>query len=284
MGKTKTAFVSDTGNESLSSEEKYKLKQQKRQEAEAKEKGQVSGIGLKGGQKINKFVSNKIKVIGVEIPEVVSETPQAEAEETSISRWRKPRIRSKKYLSNRALVDPNKLYKLIDALALVKETNLSKFAGTIELHLVMRREGLNVQVALPHSFGKAKKVEVADEGTLKKLANGKVDFDILLATADMMPKLVAYAKILGPKGLMPNPKNGTLIKSAKDADKFSASTLSVKAEKKAPLVHTIAGKTDMDDKAVLENIETILEAVNRKQIVKAYLKATMSPSVKLNIS
>ncbi len=100
----------------------------------------------------------------------------------------------------------------------------------------------------------------------------------------MMPKLVPFAKLLGPRGLMPNPKTGTLIKSAKDAEKFSGNSLTIKTEKSQPVIHTVIGKVSQENQELKENIETIFSAITKKQIVKAYLKSTMSPSVKLNLS
>lgn len=211
-------------------------------------------------------------------------TPKADKPETvSARKEKKTKIHGKKYLAAKVKIDRNRLYNLKDAVALVKETASTKFDSTVELHMVVRKEGLSVNVELPHSSGKSKKVEVADEATLEKLKTGKVDFDVLLATADMMPKLVPFARILGPKGLMPNPKNGTIIKSAKDKDKFNADKLAIKTEKKAPVIHTIAGKTSMKDGDLAENIDVILNAVTKRQIVKAYLASTMGPSVKLSI-
>ena len=99
----------------------------------------------------------------------------------------------------------------------------------------------------------------------------------------MMPKLVPFAKVLGPKGLMPNPKTGTLIKNPNDAKKFSANSLTIKTEKDFPLIHTVIGKASQKDSELIENAEAIIEAVNKNQIVKVYLKSTMSPSVKLAI-
>lgn len=203
--------------------------------------------------------------------------------QASASREKKAKVRGKKYLEAKKTVDRNKLYSLKDAVALAKDTSTSKFDGSLELHLVVRKEGLSVNVDLPHSTGKAKKVEVADDATIEKLQAGKVDFDVLLATADMMPKLVPFARILGPKGLMPNPKNGTVIKSAKDAEKFNASRLSVKTEKKAPLIHTTVGKVSMKDEELVANIEAIFKALTTRQILKAYIAASMGPSVKVAV-
>ncbi|MBI3443758.1 hypothetical protein HY008_03730, partial [Candidatus Woesebacteria bacterium] len=184
-----------------------------------------------------------------------------------------------------AKIDKTKLYALPEAIKLVKETSYSKFDGAVELHLVIKKAGTSANVSLPHSAGKQKKVEVASEETVKKLSEGKIDFDVLLATAEMMPKLVPFARVLGPRGLMPNPKNGTLIKNAKEAGKFSGNSLTLKAEKEAPLIHMVIGRVSQEDRELIENAEAIIGVFGKdKQLVRAYAKATMGPSVKLAIS
>jgi large subunit ribosomal protein L1 len=268
MGKTKTAFVSDgTSKEGKNSEQKYKEKREK-QKKEEDEKVHISG--LKGGQ--------RVKIVSAEEPD--SDTPATSEEKAKEDKIEK--VRGKKYQELKAKIEPGKKYKLPTAIKLVKETSYSKFDGTMELHIVVKKTGVNIQVTLPHSAGKQKKIEVASEETIKKLTEGKVDFDLLLATPDFMPKLVPFARILGPKGLMPNPKNGTIIKSAKDADKFSGNSQNLKTEKDAPLIHTVVGKVSQKDSELEENIEVILKALGKdKLVVRAFLKSTMSPSVKL---
>ncbi|KKQ41265.1 MAG: hypothetical protein US60_C0044G0005 [Microgenomates group bacterium GW2011_GWC1_37_8] len=289
MGKTKTVSVGGLPEEQKTGKESYEERRKKKaataQALPAKEgqKKQVQGLGLKGGE--------RIKVIGGDvIPEV---TEVAEATESEKKKAKKVKIRSKKYQEAKQKIDRNKLYQLPDAIKLVKETSFSKFDGTIELHLVVKKTGTSARVNLPFSGGKAKKIEIADEATIDKLKKasgqegsgpvGKIDFDILLATADMMPRLVPFAKLLGPRGLMPNPKTGTIIKTKKDAEKFSGNTLNLKTQKDAPVIHTVVGKVSQKDEELSENINAILEALGRKQIDKAYLKSTMSPSVKLQI-
>ena len=106
----------------------------------------------------------------------------------------------------------------------------------------------------------------------------------LVATAAMMPKIVPFARLLGPKGLMPNPKNGTLVPDEKKAKSFSTGTIALKTEKEAPLVHTVIGKVSQDGKELSENLEAIFKAFGGvKQIDKAYIKPTMGPSVKIKI-
>lgn len=269
MGKTKTAFVTGLPEENLSGEEKYKERLKKKAEREAKEKAKIEGVGLKGGE--------RIKVVGGEIPEIKEEEKKEEKKAKA-----KERKRGKKYLAAKQKIDKTKSYKIDEAIKLIKEASYSSFDGTMEAHIQVKKQGLNVSVSLPHSTGKTKKIEVADEKTIAKLEKGVIDFDILLATPDMMPKLLPFARLLGPKGLLPNPKNGTLIKSKEEAKNFSTDKMTLKTEKEAPLIHTIFGKVSMDDKKLSENLEAIIEAIGRKQIVKLFIKSTMSPSARID--
>lgn len=190
--------------------------------------------------------------------------------------------RSKNYIEAKSKVDKNKVYTVAEAVELLKSVAYTKFDGTVELHAIVRKPNVNASVTMPFASGKTKKVEIASDATIEKLKAGKVDFDVLLATADFMPKLVAFAKVLGPKGLMPNPKNGTVIKSEKDAANFSTAAVAVKTEKKEPIIHIGVGKVSQKSEELEANINAVLDATNRKIITKAFLTATMSPSVRIS--
>ncbi|MEK7470844.1 MAG: hypothetical protein AAB622_02510 [Patescibacteria group bacterium] len=265
MGKTKTAIMGEETNI------KNKEKQFKAHKGEAEK---IHVAGLKGGQ--------RVKLVEAEIP---SEEPVVTEEEKSNKKKIVEKVRSEKYKTAKAKFDNVKTYPVAEAISLIKDASYSKFDGTMELHLIVKKVGISAQVALPHAAGRVKKIEVADEKTLEKLKTGKIDFDILVATADMMPKLVPFAKLLGPRGLMPNPKNGTLVTDIKKAGAFSASTVTLKTEKEAPLIHTVVGKVSQKDTELKENIQAIFKALGGSdQILKVYLKSTMSPSVKVAIS
>jgi len=211
-------------------------------------------------------------------------TPVKKVEESKTQKTKKePRTRSQRYRSAKAKVDRQKLYPVNEAVKLIKETSYSRFNGTVELHLVVKKTGISEMVELPHLAGREKKVEIASDTTVEKLKKGKIDFDTLLATPEMMPKLVPFARILGPKGLMPNPKNGTLIKNATDANKFSQNRINVKTEKEAPLIHLAVGKVNQNQKELVENIEAVITAISKPKIIRAYLSPSMGPSVKIEV-
>ena len=211
--------------------------------------------------------------------------PKAVAGKEQVSASKKEKekkLRGKNYKSAYLKVDRSKYYTADEAVALAKEISYSKFVGSLELHAVLNKE-VSVDIELPNGTGKEKKIEVASEKTLEKLAKNVIDFDVLLATPEMMPKLVSYARLLGPKGLMPNPKNGTVIANPKDADKFSGNKIKVKTEKKAPVIHISFGKADMENEKLVGNLEAILNTLGKNRLVKAFISPSMGPSIKLSL-
>lgn len=259
----KTAFVGEN-NET------------KHQKAHQGEDEKVHLAGLKGGQRVK-----MVEAAPTESPIVEGGGEKASGTERA---KRVERVRGKKYTQAKSGLDHEKFHKVSEAVELVKKASYSKFDGTMELHLVVKKTGTSAQVALPHQAGKVKKVEIATDETIEKLKSGKIDFDILVATANMMPKLVPFARLLGPKGLMPNPKNGTLVNDPKKLNSFSTSVITLKTEKEAPLIHTVVGKVSQKDEEIVENIESIIKALGGdKQIVRIFLKSTMSPAAKIKV-
>ena len=221
----------------------------------------------------------------MEDEEVIEASSSAKATEDSAKKiTRAPRVRGKKWQTAKSKMNTTKVYELTEALKLVKENSYSKFDGTMEMHVEVKKIGTSANVTLPFSAGKAKKIEIADDKTLLKLKTGKIDFDVLLATPEIMPKLVPFARLLGPKGLMPNPKNGTLVTDPKAAKASSGNSVTLKTEKEAPLIHTTFGKVSQKDAELTENALVILKALGAgKQIVKVYIKASMGPAIKIAI-
>ncbi len=193
------------------------------------------------------------------------------------------KTRSKKYQAVRSKVDRTKTYDPFAAIELVKKLSYTNFTGTITAHLNVNEQGLTKELTLPHSTGKSRNIEIATEETLEKIEAGEIDFDVLLASPKFMSKITKYAPILGPKGLMPNPKNNTLTPNPKQRKKeLAAGTMTLKTERRNPIIHVVIGKTDMDSKKLTENLKKLIDTFKRK-IKKLTISATMSPGIKVEV-
>lgn len=191
--------------------------------------------------------------------------------------------RSKRYQEAKAKLK-NESYPLNQAVALLKEISQVKFDPSVELHLNLTVDKVSGELQLPHGTGKSVKVEIASDKTLVKLNDNRIDFDVLIAAPAMMPKLAKYAKILGPKGLMPNPKNGTIAADPEAAaKKFAGGLIHYKSEPKAPLIHLVVGKLSFKDKDLIDNLQAVITSVAPKNISAAFICSSMSPSIKLVI-
>lgn len=196
----------------------------------------------------------------------------------------KVKSRGKRYEEAKKLIDKSKTYSIKDAVSILKKMKSSKIDESVELHLVVTEIGLKGEVELPHSIGKTVRVAVVDDKILQEIEKGKLNFDILVTHPSYMIKLTKYAKVLGPRGLMPNPKSGTISPHPEEViKKFQRGVLRWKTEPKAPLIHQMIGKVSYEEKNLIENAEKFLISVGSKNIQKAYIKSTMSPSIKLSL-
>jgi large subunit ribosomal protein L1 len=219
----------------------------------------------------------------VEAP--IEETaPVVEVEAKSTPKVAVSESRGKKYKAVREKVE-YKAYKLAEAVKLVRETSYSSFPGSVELHLVLNEGTVNTRVELPHSTGITRKIEVASDETVEKLKSGKIDFDVLITTPEFMSKLVPFARLLGPRGMMPNPKNGTVVDDPKRAiAAFSGNAINVKTEKSAPLVHLVIAKTNQEEKEIADNIKAVFENIGAKRIKKAVISPSMGPGIQVQVA
>jgi large subunit ribosomal protein L1 len=210
-----------------------------------------------------------------------TDTPTQEVTET---KTRQARVRGKRYQAAKAKVDVNKYYPLDKAVELVKTTSLSKFDGKIEAHVTVVDMGNIGEITFPHLETASKKIVILNDTILAQIKDGVVDFDILIATPATMPKLLPFARVLGPKGLMPNPKSGTLTDDPEGAvKKLSVAKTMIKTEKKAPVVHIIVGKVSQPVEEISANIKELINTIKTNKIKKLAICATMGPSVKIEV-
>src|SRR3954470_7734210 len=222
-----------------------------------------------------------------------------------------------KYLEERAKIHRNVEYAPAEAIALVKDTKRADFDETVEVHI---RTGLNVRhadeqlrgtIALPHGLGKDVKIAVFAQGDKAREAEeagadyvgaedlakriqeeGFQDFDVAIATPDLMPVVGRLGRILGPSGKMPNPKVGTVTMDvAKAVEESKAGKVEYRTDRTA-IVHLNIGKTSFEERALLENYAAVIEEIIRAKPSAAkgrYLRSitvasTMGPGVKIDPS
>ena len=224
--------------------------------------------------------------------------------------------RGKKYLEAAKLIDSNKKYSLEEAVELVKKTSTVKFDATVEaafrLNIDPRKAEQNLRgaVSLPHGTGKtvrvlviargAKAKEALDAGAdyagdaeyLEKIKMGWFEFDMIIATPDMMGELGKLGRVLGPKGLMPNPKTGTVTMNIEQTVKeFKAGKVEYRTDKVGN-IQVPVGKVSFSDEALKENIQAIYRQLLRIKpstvkgvyVLSANVTSTMGPGVKVDSS
>lgn len=212
-------------------------------------------------------------------------------------------------------IDLNKKYSIEDAVNILKEVSNAKFDETVELHIKLgidpKKADQTVRgtINLPHGTGKKVRVGVIAKGEklieaknsgadvvgsnemIEDIMKGKIDFDVLIVTPDLMKDIAKLGKILGPKGLMPNPKTGTVtFDIEKTVKEIKAGRIEFKNDPSG-IVHTICGKKSFSQQALVENINTIIDTIIKskpstskgKYIQSAYLSTTMGPGLALNI-
>ena len=223
----------------------------------------------------------------------------------------------KKYMETAKAVDRTKLYDPEEAIALVKKTAVAKFDETIEAHIRTGCDGRHADqqirgaVVLPHGTGKKVRVLVfaknakADEAAaagaeyvgaeelIPKIQNeGWLDFDVVVATPDMMGVVGRLGRVLGPKGLMPNPKAGTVTMDVTKAiNDIKAGKIEYRLDK-TNIIHVPVGKASFTEEQLADNFQTLMDAIIKAKpstVKGAYLKSvtmtsTMGPGIKLNVA
>lgn len=225
----------------------------------------------------------------------------------------------KKYLEALQKIDREQNYPPEQAVSLIKQTSITKFDATVEAHL---RLGVDVRhaeqqvrdvVVLPHGIGKVIRVAVFaqgegaslarkagadhvidDEEGVKKIQGGWTDFDIAIATPDMMGKVGSLGRVLGPRGLMPNPKAGTVVQEGdlpRAIQEAKAGRVEFRTDKTANL-HVPIGKVSFGEKQLFENFAALMEAVRKARpaaakgnyIRRITLASTMGPGIRVDVN
>jgi len=222
----------------------------------------------------------------------------------------------KKYREVAQLVDKTKKYPVEEAIKLAKQVAYTKFPATVEVHIKTnadpRYQDQQVRgtVVLPHGIGKTVKVAafvsddrieeakkawadiVGNQDLLAKIEKGEIDFDVLVTTPDMIRELAKVAKILGPKGLMPSPKAGTVTQNlAQTIEEIKKGRVEFRLDKTGN-IHVPIGKVTFDDQQLVENFKALMQAiedarpsgVKGKFIKKVVVAPTMGPGIQVDYS
>ncbi len=225
--------------------------------------------------------------------------------------------KGKKYLEAAKLVDKATLYDVDQAMELIKKTATAKFDETVEAHIRTGCDGRHAEqqirgaVVLPHGTGKTVRVLVFAKGDkateaenagadfvggeelIPKIQNeGWFEFDVVVATPDMMGVVGRLGRVLGPKGLMPNPKAGTVTMDVtKAVEEIKAGKIEYRLDK-SNIIHVPIGKASFSEAQLADNFHALMDAINKAKpaslkgqyIKSATLTATMGPGVKLNVN
>ena len=194
------------------------------------------------------------------------------------------KVRGKKYKAAVKKLGEVKKMKLAEAVELLKKVKYVSFDESVDLHMNVEKTGLRGEVELPHSTGKTVRVAIVSDIVLEQLANGKIEFDVLITHPSFMSKLARFAKVLGPKGMMPNPKAGTVSTTPEEvAKKFMKGTLRWKTEPKFPIIHQLIGKLSYESKILTENAQAFINAVGKTQIKSMFIASSMGPSIEIEV-
>ena len=268
-------------------------------------------------EKVKKLEKKELELSKESEEKVKKEAKEAKAttkkDSPSAKKVKKQKIRSKRYKSLLDGLDKSKNYPTSEAIDIIKKTANIKFDSSLEVHVNLNTDPsksdqfIRKSINLPHGSGKTIRVlvfggnskelkkagiDVGTDSTIERIGSGKVEAEKIVATPEWMPKLAKVAKVLGPKGLMPNPKSGTVTEKPEKLIKdIQGGMIEVKTEKSA-IVHIIVGKVSLPKDKLDENVKTITselrkskpESLKKELIKSVYLSSTMGPSVRIDLS
>lgn len=275
---------------------------------ESAKKKRLAALSARIGEPENIFDQDAAPVEEAVVEETAASTEEQGTEEPKEEKVvRAPKVKGKKLKEAKSKLEKNKKYSLDEAITLLKQVSYSKFVGTVEVHLTLADKELRGTLSLPHGTGKTMKVlalvpdakikeatdagadiaggqEVADKIKSGALSAGR-DFNAVVADPSVMPILAPLAKILGPKGMMPNPKNGTVGPNVGQlVSNLKKGQLNYKAEQtNTALIHLPVGKVSFDKEKLVENINTVVSTFGANKVRKMYIASTMSPSIEVTL-
>ena len=315
MGKTKTAFIDDSKPHA---EEPKKKKLNPNPELEEKKPAKKLNPNPELAEKKPVISSDserrleEASTLGVKSQDSENKiaTPSARndvkkgktAKEDKVSKRAQKKgtlkYRSKKYLEAREKVEKTKRYPLAEAVELAKTASYSKFGGSLEIHINTSVKNIRGLVNLPFASGKKLKVIAFGKGAensgadiigsdddLKEIEKGRINFDILVVSPDIMPRLARFAKVLGPRGLMPNPKNGTISSDLKKAvAEIQGGKTEYKTQKDSQVIHLSLGALSRPSEELVQNAKILLNTIGKTKSKKVTLAPSMGPGVKVDLS
>lgn len=210
----------------------------------------------------------------------------------------------KNYQQASLKIDKSKTYPAEDAIKILKDVSFTKFDPTVEVHLNVTEKNLHGQVNFPHLIGPKKQkrylvfsnkfksdnknVLTADEESISLIEKGELkpgrDFDVVIASPALMPNLIKVAKVLGPSGMIPNPKNGTITDNPQELiDSRDPNADEFRSDPQAPIIHSKLGKLSANDTQIKDNLKALIAAIGPSKIRRTTISATMSPGIKIDV-
>jgi large subunit ribosomal protein L1 len=250
---------------------------------------------------VEQLAEEEVKTPEVYVEGKIAEQPNEKAAKKvkkSKSSKKERKQRSKKYQEVLEKMEKSQKVPALEGVKIAQTNSYSKFEGTIEAHINTNAKNLRGLLNMP--FAKGKKLIilafgadaaksgadlVGSDETISAIDKGKLDFDIVITSPDWMPKLARVAKILGPRGLMPNPKNGTISNNLeKTVIDLQGGKTEYKTEANGQVIHLAVGKVSQKPEEIVANLKVVYNTIGRSKIQKISLSPTMGPSVKVDLS
>jgi large subunit ribosomal protein L1 len=298
MGKKKSVIIDDSAVEVESKNKMQNTKKEAEKAVVVEPKAELSEEKVQADVKaVEKDETTSEKKVSSKAQKEGKKSKAATKKEAALANAKKSN-RSEKYKKASEEAEKSKRYNVTEAVERTKKGSYSKFDGTVEIHMSTNNKNMRGLVSLPFASGKKLTVLafgkdasesgadiVGDDEKISAIQKGKVDFDVVVTTADWMPKLAKIAAILGPRGLMPNPKSGTITTDLKKAvTDIQSGKVEYKTDRNAQTMHLSIGKVSQSSEEIVANVKTLVNSIGKTRIKKVVLAPTMGPGVKVDMN